>query len=204
MEFTGERPLGNNELFSSRIRYKTILPYVMKKNVLDFGCGVGHGSYFLSRFCNKVIGYDKSSEAIEEATNNSPRRITLPLKFTNIMPDYTENIEIVNSCEVIEHLEKDELETKLNAFKNLCSTFVGTTPNGDVLYYQPKTIEERRGYHLWHYTYEQLYHLLSRFYRYVEIQGHAFDPKLNLFTGYTFFATNKIDWTNDWLNTFFI
>jgi 2-polyprenyl-3-methyl-5-hydroxy-6-metoxy-1,4-benzoquinol methylase len=196
MQFTGERPLDENELYSSRLRYKTILPYCFGKNVLDFGCGVGHGSYFLSNFCNQVIGYDKSVEAIEEARKNIPQKLNLAFVLT--IPTFLEKLNLINSCEVIEHIEKDDLLKILKIFCELCNTFVGTTPNGDLLYYQPQTIAERRGFHLWHYTYEQLYNLLSQFYKYVEIQGHAFDPNLKTFTGYTFYASNEINWNNYW------
>jgi SAM-dependent methyltransferase len=196
MQFTGERPLGENELYSSRLRYKTILPYCFRKNILDFGCGVGHGSYFLSNFCNNVIGYDKSKEAIEEAIKNVPSKYNLC--FTPTFPELNVNLDCINSCEVIEHLEKEELLETIKMFSKLCDTFTGTTPNGDLLFYQPQTIAERHGYHLWHYTYEQLLDLLSKFYKYVEIQGHAFDPALKLFTGYTFYASNKINWNNNW------
>lgn len=196
MNFTGERPVDTKGLDGSRMRYKSILPYCIGKNVLDYGCGTGLGSYMLSCFTDSmVMGYDPCKEAIEEAKkqfNGVPSLI-----FSNEADFYC--IEVITLIEVLEHIEKSEVDSILRLFSSHPCDLVCTTPNGNVFPYQPKTIEERRGYHVWHYTDVELMDLFKRYYSFVDITGHVRDPHLNNFTGYTVFASNSLKWTDEWL-----
>ena len=54
MDFTGERPSFDQEVEGSRLRYKSILPYILNKKVIDYGCGIGLGSHMMSFFAEKV------------------------------------------------------------------------------------------------------------------------------------------------------
>src|ERR1700757_103894 len=38
-----------------------------KMTILDYGCGTGRASFFLSRIFGKVIGYDPNKHCLEEA-----------------------------------------------------------------------------------------------------------------------------------------
>ena len=188
-----ERPILSElgSLWTSRMRYKTIIPYCIGKSVLDFGCGIGHGSYILSHFAARVVGYDKSS-VIDEARTIFKR---YNLSFTSDLAN--DSCDILCAVESIEHLEKDELNKLLDRFKD--KVFVGTTPNGNYFHYQPMTVEQRRGFHVWHYTEDQLLDLFGRYYKFVLVTGCVMDPRIKVHTGYTILASN-LAWDGSWDN----
>lgn len=201
MEFTGERPFDQSELTSSRMRYKTILPFCAGKNVLDFGCGIGYGSYLLSKFAKNVVGFDIDKEAVEIATKkfagkgNPVFRNTL--HQSEMEPHRQDRRDIVAAVESIEHLEKEDLVQQLKVFKNFAPELVATTPNGDLFPYHPGTKADRIGFHTWHYTYDELVLLFLDFYAFVEVMPSIYDPYMNEFTGYLIYASN-LAWDNSW------
>ena len=200
MEFTGERPTLEHEIQSSRIRYKTIIPYCINKRVLDIGCGVGHGSYLLSHFALHVTGIDVSFEAISEAKQTF-KASNLTYLHSKHLDNISElHVNLISMVEVFEHIEP-ELVTNFLTIAAKIKEIVLTTPNGDLFTYHPATKEERRGYHVWHYTREELIELFGKYYKFVEIYAHIFDPQINQYTSYMVYATNheNWDWGNSWL-----
>ncbi len=198
MKFTGERAvLGYGGIANSRMRYKDLLPHCYGKKILDFGCGIGHGSHMLAEFAADVTGYDIAADAIEEAKRNFSSE---NLRYTTEWdPDLLlRDRDMVVSVEAIEHPEKDDLVRLLELCSERVPSFACTTPNGDMFPYHPATPEERElrhlafRYHVWHYTYEELHELFNRFYKFVTVMGNGFDPNPDIirFTGYSVFATN--------------
>jgi SAM-dependent methyltransferase len=158
------------------LRYHSILPYCSCKHVLDYGCGIGIGTNYLKPYCLSVTGYDVNRSALDEA-----RALYPDIKFQDEL-----NLNGINMCclvEVLEHLEESESDSLL---RNLRMNIVGTTPDGDWFKYHPKSLSERVGFHVLHYTYKELQELLNRFYPYVEIFGSCWDPLICKFTSYTF------------------
>lgn len=197
MDFTGERPSLEHEVEGSRLRYKSIIPYVIGKDVMDYGCGIGLGSYMLSYFANRVFGFDKSLEAIKEAADNFS---TPNLFFTATLPmNLLQNTNIIAMVEVLEHIEKDELNKLLDSFSKIVPEIACTTPDGITMPYQPRSLQERRGYHVWHYTLNELTELFKRFYTFVEIYGHLYDPRIGRYTSYVVYGSNKIKWSSEWI-----
>jgi SAM-dependent methyltransferase len=192
MKFTGERPTLEHEVESSRLRYKNILPHCRGKLVLDFGCGMGQGSYFLSRFASMVVGYDPDLEALQEAERVFAPRLNL--QFTTAWERWSKLVDLVTAVEVIEHMEQHDLVDLLGTLEEAGVDFTGTTPDGDLLPYDPKTPEERRGFHVKHWRHVDLEELLSQYFAFVDLSGHAFDPRLGRFTGYTFFCSSSSPW----------
>jgi len=195
MNFTGERPFDGQELKSSRMRYKAILPFVCKKKVLDFGCGVGYGSFFLDHFANFVVGLDRNREAIAIAKNQFPK---IDFYHSREELKYLYEFQTVVAVESIEHLEKVELEEALAFFSKHIPEFVATTPNGDRFVYRPLRFEDRRGFHVWHYQLDELQELFLRYYRFVEILGTAIGRE-RACDSYLVFASNSIAWDDNWL-----
>jgi len=201
MNFTGERPTMQAEMRSSRMRYKTLIPYIFGCTVYDYGCGIGHGSYLLARYARSVIGYDVCKEAIEEART----RFSYPnLRFTDKF-EISEwgSASVFVAVESIEHLERTELEMLISTVSKNTGAMLVTTPNGDQFPYHPATIAERRGFHVWHYTYKELQDLFGKYFPYVVITGHCFDPAFagGHFTGYTVFASDQYGWAEEmWMN----
>jgi len=197
MDFTGERPSLEHEVEGSRLRYKSIIPYVRNKNVFDYGCGIGLGSYMLSHFALNVTGFDVSPEAIEEAAKNfkSP-----DLSFiTMLTPESLRDIDILVMVEVLEHMEKDNLHTLLRLISSNVPEIACTTPDGITMPYQPMTLSERRGYHVWHYNIQELKSIFSQYYSFVEVYGHLYDPRIGRYTSYVIYASNNTKWDDNWI-----
>lgn len=202
MQYTGERPDVEEGLFGSRIRYKSILPFCINKTVLDYGCGIGCGSHFLSHFSKSVVGYDICEEAIAfgNVYFDGSQNFCLTNDFECI--SLGKKYEVITMVELIEHLEKEDLLKLLQTFvkTNPQADLACTTPDGYLFPYQPTSKSDRRGFHIWHYTEEELQQIFRQFYKFVVVTGCARDPRLNKWTGYTIFATNKIEWSDEWLN----
>ena len=187
MNYTGERPTIEMGIEASRMRYKSIIPFCIDKNVYDFGCGIGHGSSLLSEYAKNVTGYDVCHDAIDEAKNNFKRD-----NLIFVFDPSKDQFDIVSSVECIEHIEKERLEELIRQFIDQSTSFVGTTPNGDFYPYHPLSVGDRYGFHTWHYTYKELYELFKKYYKFVEIFGSVKDPSILPFIGYTIFASNFI------------
>lgn len=197
MKFTGERPTfeKSDEVESSRLRYHSIIPFCQNKSIIDIGCGIGHGSYYLAQHTSKqVLGCDISQEAIEEAliTFRLPNLTYKTLDCSHIS-DLFEQFEVISMIEFIEHLEyvdAIQLITSLSEFKQTSIAF--TTPNGDTFPYQPTSPDQYKGFHKWHYKLTD-FNFLKNFYKFVEIYAHLFDPIINKFTSYVVFASNNLE-----------
>jgi 2-polyprenyl-3-methyl-5-hydroxy-6-metoxy-1,4-benzoquinol methylase len=187
-----ERPnLSGSDFMNSRRLYHGAASYVVGKSVLDFGCGLGHGTYFLHPYTAKIVGYDLHPEVVDQAIELFGSKT---LTYTADL-DSVKNVDIVVSIEAIEHLEKDDLEEKLLHFSKIAPSIYASTPNGDFFRYQPRTKAERQGrYHVWHYTEEELKALFGKYYAYVWVHGVLRDsnPAVSRFVGYAVYATNTI------------
>lgn len=187
MLFTGERPTIDRQDYieSSRLRYHSIIPFCLNKSILDFGCGIGSGTYYLSHFTDKkIVGYDCCNEAIKEAQSTYYKS---NLSFCSILPK--DSFDVISMIESIEHLEYNETINILSEFSKK-SSIVLTTPNGDVFPYHPANPSEYIGYHKWHFTLNELDTILKSMFEFVEIYGHMYDPKIQKFTSYTITATH--------------
>ena len=68
--FDGERQIGHRleDIEPKHVeRYEFAAAYCAGKTVLDAACGVGYGSSVLAKVADKVVGIDRSREAIEYA-----------------------------------------------------------------------------------------------------------------------------------------
>jgi len=173
-----EQPTREDEAGPSKWRYEAIMHHCIEKNVYDFGCGSAHGSRILAEIANNVQAYDKVKEIFKQHKY---------VKFTDDPID----VDIVTVVEVIEHIKRDKLHDLMTMFTNIAQELVITTPNGDLYPYHPERIIERRGYHEWHYTKNELYVLMRKYYRFAIIDPIIWDPYLEKFTGYKAYASNK-------------
>jgi len=199
MTTTEERPKlnqngGDGDFMNSRRLYHGAAPYVLGKSVLDFGCGYGHGSYFLNPWALKVTGFDLHQHVVDKANELFG---SATLKYTSDLATVEkEPFDVVVSIEAIEHLEKPDLDEKLAWFATKAPSIYCTTPNGNVFHYQPQTPAERRGYHIWHYTETELVVLFRKHYKFVDIHGVLRDPMAEQprgrWMGYAIFASNLI------------
>lgn len=199
MAIEEQRPVLNSEkidgdFINSRRLYHGAACYVAGKSVLDFGCGYGHGTYFLHPYCLKITGYDYEAGVVEKAKSlfESPT-----LQYTNSLDDQV--YDIVVSIEAIEHLEKDALDRQLAWFAQKAPSIYCTTPNGNVF-------PEPSKYHIWHYTETELIVLFRKHYSFVDIHGVLRDPKAEApkgrWMGYAIYASNAIETPDNFLNDY--
>jgi len=166
-----EQPTREEELGPSKWRYEAILHHCIGKNVFDFGCGSGHGSRMLVEVAKSVQAWEKDAKVFK------PRE---GVSFT----DTPTNVDIIIAVEVIEHIEKEEFHALLKKWSVEYPEIALTTPNGDFFQYHPKGLSERRGYHVWHYTKEELYALFSEHYDSVRVDDIIWDGSIEKFTAY--------------------
>lgn len=85
-------------------RYRLALPYVQDKKVLDIGCGMGYGAYYLrSLGARAVTAVDKDGEAIRFAKNHYilPDLLYLEADFIKLE---TKTYDVLTVFEFIEHV----------------------------------------------------------------------------------------------------
>lgn len=122
-----------NELSISRhfLRYKFLSLLAYNKNVLDYGCGCGYGSYILGSVADKVVGLDLDDKAIAFANkyNKSKNIEFFVSNYKKLDNDY--NFDLIISVETFEHIKIDEIDyfiTILSSMLKDGGIFALTTP----------------------------------------------------------------------------
>ena len=96
--------------FAAGMAVLSFSKFIKNKTVLDYGCGGGYGTEYLSRFTRKtVFGFDISNLAISSASSYFSKA---NLKFLTKLPN--RKFDVIVSFQVIEHLNKDQLIYYLN------------------------------------------------------------------------------------------
>ena len=81
--------------------YKYALKFIENKRVLDYGCGSGYGSYFLSEKAKSVIGVDINPDAVLMAQKNY---VSENLSFSEIKSLNEKDFDVITSFQVVEHV----------------------------------------------------------------------------------------------------
>lgn len=138
LEYTGERIVPNKVdqfLWSEHFaRYILAGEFVQGNVILDIGCGTGYGTnYLVHRGAKKVIGIDKSPEAIDYAINHyKSNNVEFQVMDVVSMNFQKNNFDVVTAFEIIEHIE--EQEDVISHVKNILKNnglFLISTPNRD-------------------------------------------------------------------------
>jgi 2-polyprenyl-3-methyl-5-hydroxy-6-metoxy-1,4-benzoquinol methylase len=107
--------------------YKYGLKFIENKRVLDYGCGSGYGSYFLSEKAKSVIGVDINPDAVLMAQKNY---VSENLSFSEIKSLNEKDFDVITSFQVVEHVPDAILYIKF--LKSLLApngVLLITTPN---------------------------------------------------------------------------
>ena len=94
------------------LRFEQVLPYLkMEDTVVDFGCGVGWGTKFMSCFCRRIFGIDNSEEALNMASsrNNAENILWQRSAMTNTKLFKKSSIDLVTSIASIEHISREDM-----------------------------------------------------------------------------------------------
>lgn len=174
---TGERP-HINTVFEDinpilQFAYRLASKKALNKSVLDYGCGGGYGTEFLSRFTSKrVDGYDIDQNTI--SNNNkfySSRNNIAFIKDINQLKSY----DLIVSFQVIEHIKYQDIDNYLKDIKNKFlipkGIFFLSTVNKNITSYKlKKTIFP---FHEYEFEPFELRRLLKKYFRVVKIYGQT-------------------------------
>jgi len=174
--YTGERLVQDKKLLKPQrvenlARFNFFRQYVPSGKILDYGCGTGEGTHFLSTFIDtKVVGIDISLEALQFAQRYYNRK-QLNFVCGNILTACLRNhmFDGIISVEVIEHIHDAHLF--LSNVKSLLKSngiFMLTTPNQLI---SSPTKGSLWPDHVREYTAEELRLLLLQFFNNVKIFG---------------------------------
>ena len=91
------------------VRYMLAKDYITNKDVLDIACGTGYGTYYLSKYCNRIVGLDISEEAVRSAKKKYKNKNLLFFKKDAISTGFDDkSFDVVVSFETIEHIENQD------------------------------------------------------------------------------------------------
>ncbi len=131
-------------------RYQWAIEGCGGATVLDFGCGVGYGSFLLSHVAEEVVGFDVSADALKWAREYAAKAENL--SFTSERPD--RRFDRVVCFECIEHVpDADEV-----------LDWIAAHLDGQ-LYISTPIISERSGknkFHLREFTQQEFEEMLGR------------------------------------------
>jgi SAM-dependent methyltransferase len=86
-------------------RYEFARPHCVERDVLDAGCGVGYGTAFLAETARRVVGVDRSEEAIAYARARYARpNVEFDVADLLELPATDDTFDVVCCFETIEHL----------------------------------------------------------------------------------------------------
>ena len=138
-------------------RYQLAQRYLSEQmDVMDYGCGIGYGSFLMSAYCKSVLSIEKDEETVQHA-----KRWFHRYNITYLNQDYVPknlNINLITAFEVIEHVESGESLVK--------EFYEALKPNGILVFSVPDQTsvpfkQEEHEFHHRHYTAQELRDLIT-------------------------------------------
>jgi len=171
---TGERPIVKT-IFEDirsvfRCAYEFAGTFAQGKSVLDFGCGGGYGTEYLSRFTDRnVVGFDIDKPTIRINNRFFNKR---NLSFISEVKEIKQ-YDMVVFCQVIEHLKEVNtyLEDISKNYLKLGGVFICSTPNKLIV--SPALRKPIMVFHMKEYTPSDLQGLLEKYFKKVTIFGQC-------------------------------
>lgn len=145
--------------------YRFAKPFVVGKDVLDFGCGTGYGTAILASEAKSATGVDIAPEAVEYASGafskpNIRWKQIEPVRVA-ALPFGDNSFDVVTSFQVIEHI--DETDSYLDEIRRVLrpgGSFLCVTPDRTLRLFPGQ--RPWNEFHCFEYTPAQLQEVLSR------------------------------------------
>jgi 2-polyprenyl-3-methyl-5-hydroxy-6-metoxy-1,4-benzoquinol methylase len=164
-------------------RYRFASGFVKDKLCLDVGCGVGYGSaYLVRKGATKVIGGDKSEDALSYARNTARTSPDGALEFrqfdATFLPFANNSFDMVVSLEVIEHVKDYEgLLSELHRVLRRSGKLILSTPNRETGAFMFKTDWK---HHAHEFSKEELLGLMNEYFASPVVYGQYLLNKKSL------------------------
>jgi SAM-dependent methyltransferase len=149
-------------------RYEFASPFVEHADVLDAGCGAGYGCAVLARRAERVVGLDRSDEALSYArANYAADNVQFVQGDLLDLPFADGSFDVVCAFETIEHVE--DAEAFLHQIARVLrgdGTLIVSTPRALSTTYEP-----RNPFHRVEFATSDFEALLSRYFETVDLYG---------------------------------
>jgi len=149
-------------------RYEFALPLCAGKDVLDAGCGVGYGSAILADAARRVVGVDRSDDAIAYALRHYSRP-NVEFAVDDLLelgqPDAA--FDVVCAFEAIEHVADPSAHlVHVRRVLRPGGVYIASTPR-----VERTTLTPENPYHSVEFSQDDFRHLLGRHFGRVELYG---------------------------------
>jgi SAM-dependent methyltransferase len=149
-------------------RYEFAIPWSKGADVLDAGCGVGYGTAYLAQTAQRVIGVDRSAEALEYARDHyAAPNVEFVRADLLDLPLTQDSFDLVCAFETIEHLSDP------TAFLDECARVL--RPRGTLLVSTPRvdrtTREPKNPFHRIELSASDFERLLRNNFASIELYG---------------------------------
>ena len=144
-------------------RYLFAALFVKNRVVLDLGCGVGYGSYILSRCAKRVVGFDMDEKAIKRAESKYIRN-NLEFITGSVTKIPINGSEIFDVAICFEHIsEQERMIEEIKRVLKKDGIFIVSTPN-------------KKLFHKKELYFDEFYKLLKKYFKYVYLFGQRAYP----------------------------
>ncbi len=149
-------------------KYDFAARWCERRFVLDAGCGVGYGTFWLSRVATALMGVDLNPDAIAYAKRRYANRAThFLVADLGALPCRDQGVDVVCAFEVIEHLpDAPSFLVEVRRVLRPDGTFFVSTPQVRRTARRP-----RNPHHHMEYSFADFHALLSRFFMAVDVLG---------------------------------